>query len=1267
MKMADFNPADVKKVSTACGSLCMWVRAMDTYARVAKTVEPKKAKLKEATGKLQSSQAMLKEKQAALQEVEERVAGLKRKLDATQAKARELEAQEKECTIKLERASKLIGGLGSEKERWEQLCVTLEEGQRNLVGNMVICSGAIAYQGPFTAAYRTKLNATWVQKVKGGTVLIDDAPTVQLLSDPVEIRGWGINGLPMDTLSVENAIFVTRSRRWPMMIDPQGQANRWVKAMNKERKLRIIKLTQGDFLRVLESSIRVGIPVLLENVLEALDPALDPVLLKQTFKQQGRVMIRLGDTDVDYSDDFGFYITSKLPNPHFPPEVCIKVTVVNFTVTFEGLEDQLLADVAMLERPDLESRKESLVVQIAEGRKQIKDLEDKIIRMLAESSGNILDDEELIEALDSSKKTSAKTEVAVKGAEETSREIDVAREAYRPVATRGSILYFVVADFAVVDPMYQYSLQYFKEIFCQTVKSCAKSDNLDERLALLLDAETKNMFVMICRGLFEKHKGLFAFMICVSMLRQAGRIAADEWAFLLRSTCPTDNLPPKPAALALDDRAWSFVVAADAELVCYGGLQESCTKNAAAWQAFLESDAPQDLALPPPYDASLSSFQRLLALKVFRPEKVVFGMSQFVGLEMGDFFKEAPPFDLKSTYDDSSPRTPIVFVLTSGADPTQYLLALAKAQGFVAGETLKMVSLGQGQGPIAEKLITEGREKGHWVCLQNCHLSVSWLPRLDRLLEDLRDAENVHADFRLWLTTMPTKAFPVAALQSSLKLTQEPPKGLKANLTRTYTDMETEAFEACTKPAAYKKLLFGLAFFNAVIQERRKYGAVGWNIAYQWMTSDLVFAQANLQLMIDEQPTTPYESLNVIISDVIYGGRVTDKQDVRLTRAVLATYIVEAAVDDDGYSYCPQIDAHFRYGAPPEGALGSYVDYISTFPLIDRPEIFGLHLNADISCQRKETDDLIDTIISVQPRTAGGGGGKTSDEVVSELADELLEKLPAELKAADAAEATFATLADGSMNPLGIFLSHEMAKFNNLLKTIRSMLAELQRALKGLVVMSAQLDAAYANFLFQQVPAPWGENGKGYPSLKPLASWFRDLLARVAFMSGWLKGGPPNSFWISAFFFPQGFMTSALQAHARRYQLPIDMLLFRAAVLPYADLAAVPAPPDNGVYIHGIFMEGARFDAAAGVMAESRPAELFAPMNCLHLQPADLNDAPPPGHRFECPFYKTNVRAGTLSTTGHSTNHVCNFDLPSNEEPAHWIRRGAALISQTNE
>ena len=453
IKNDKFMPDTVGKVSKAAKSLCMWARAMDTYARVAKTVEPKKAKLKAASEQLAESQSMLKEKQAALQEVERKVAGLKAKLDETQRKSRQLEEQAADTEVKLERADKLVGGLGSEKTRWEELCVKLEAGLVNVVGNTIVCAGAIAYQGPFTAKFRNALNEKWVLSVKDKEVKSADLPTVgNVLADPVQVREWGIYGLPADNLSVENAIFVTRSRRWPLMIDPQSQANRWVKNMEKAHKLRIIKLTQGDFLRVCEQSIRVGIPVLLENVLEKLDPSLDPILLKQVYKSQGRLLIRLGDTDVDYSENFKFYITSSLSNPHYAPEVCIKVTIVNFTVTVDGLEDQLLADVAALERPDLQAKKEELVVSIAEGRNTIQNLEDTILRLLAESSGDILDDEQLINTLDDSKKISKKTEESVAGAEVTTKEINVTCEAYRPVAERGSILYFVIADFGSIDP-----------------------------------------------------------------------------------------------------------------------------------------------------------------------------------------------------------------------------------------------------------------------------------------------------------------------------------------------------------------------------------------------------------------------------------------------------------------------------------------------------------------------------------------------------------------------------------------------------------------------------------------------------------------------------------------------------------------------------------------------------------------------------------------------------------------------------------------------
>ena len=126
------------------------------------------------------------------------------------------------------------------------------------------------------------------------------------------------------------------------MIDPQGQANRWVRNMYSESNLQIIKLTEKEFLRTLENGIRYGAPVLLENVGEELDLSLEPVLLKQVFKKAGQVLLRLGDTDVPYSDEFKFMITTKLANPHYMPEICIKVTIINFTVTMKGLEDQLL-------------------------------------------------------------------------------------------------------------------------------------------------------------------------------------------------------------------------------------------------------------------------------------------------------------------------------------------------------------------------------------------------------------------------------------------------------------------------------------------------------------------------------------------------------------------------------------------------------------------------------------------------------------------------------------------------------------------------------------------------------------------------------------------------------------------------------------------------------------------------------------------------------------------------------------------------------------
>ncbi|RYY33074.1 hypothetical protein EON62_04620 [archaeon] len=234
-----------------------------------------------------------------------------------------------------------------------------------------------------------------------------------------------------------------------------------------------------------------------------------------------------------------------------------------------------------------------------------------------------------------------------------------------------------------------------------------------------------------------------------------------------------------------------------------------------------------------------------------------------------------------------------------------------------------------------------------------------------------------------------------------------------------------------------------------------------------------------------------------------------------------------------------------------------------------------------------------------------------------------------------------------------------MVRFNGLLRVMRSSLEQLRKAVKGVVVMSSALETMYNSFLFQRVPPAW--EAAAYPSLKPLGSWVHDLYERLAALQRWLTRGPPTAFWISGFFFPQGFMTGALQMYARKTRIAIDTLDFRTQMMDF-DETRVTAPPRDGVYIYGMYMEGARWDASAQQMAEMLPGQLYDRLPCMWLEPVLAKSLNTSG-TYACPFYKTSKRAGVLTTTGHSSNFVMTMFLPTTHTQEHWVRRGVALLS----
>ena len=457
-------PVLIEKASKAAKGLCMWCRAMETYDRVAKDVAPKRAQLAKAEAEYAEVSELLATKKAALKEIEDKLASLNQQLEEATAKKAELEAKSEDCANKLERAEKLISGLGGEKDRWTAASEKLGVTYTNITGDVLIASGVVSYMGPFTAVFRDQEVAQWIEKCNDMKMPCSDIfSLVDTFGEPVKIRQWNIDGLPKDTFSIDNGIITSMARRWPLMIDPQEQANKWIKNMSKAAGLISFKLSDGDFARSLENALQFGNPTLLENVLEELDPMLEPVLLKQVFKSGGVMSIRLGDSTVEYNKEFKFYITTKLRNPHYLPEVSVKVTLLNFMITPEGLEDQLLGIVVAKERPELEEEKSRLVLEAAENKRILKEIEDKILKTLSESQGNILDDQSAIDILGSSKRVSDDIGAKQVIADATTKKLDDIREGYQPVAYRSSILFFSIAAMASIDPMYQFSLGVVRE------------------------------------------------------------------------------------------------------------------------------------------------------------------------------------------------------------------------------------------------------------------------------------------------------------------------------------------------------------------------------------------------------------------------------------------------------------------------------------------------------------------------------------------------------------------------------------------------------------------------------------------------------------------------------------------------------------------------------------------------------------------------------------------------------------------------------------
>ena len=1259
-KVRNVTRDKIEKAAKSLTGLYDYLMLLSEYVdNCIKTIDPIRETLDKAT----------KDKDKANREKEEAIAksnaaqATVERLDAEYKKTMEeqqkLSKQVKTAKEKLKRAEQLISLLSGEQKRWTQNVEDLKKQVTNLAGDSLMAAASICYNGPFIYSYRVALENDWRNKIEElGIVHTEEITMKTLLENPIEVNEWKLNGLPNDNLSIENGIIIKNTRRWPLMIDPQNQGSNYIKKFGKRQEcLNVIKASDPNFLNLIKNSIRAEKWVLLENVSENLDPTLEPILNQQTIKKGSSVEIKIGEDLIPWSVKFKLHLSTTIPNPHYSPETFVKVTIVNFGITPQGLQEQMMTLLINNEMPELEQRKNAILIENFESLAELTATEDKILNALEGGSiSKFLENDDLIDQLKESKTKSEEISQKIEESKETTIKIDKEREKYRPAAERSSILFFATLDLSSIDPMYQFSLQWFSKLYEFSIKTTPNSNNKDIRIQNLNKIFTKNLYENVCRSLFEKDKLLFSFVICYKIIvgttGQENFIPIEQWRYFLAGPSGDVQIPENPTEW-INKNEWPtfyrqlHYMSENFEET--KGIEDYFMNKSNLFKDIYDSSTPQTDPLPDEWNDKLTEFLKLCFIKMIRPDKLVNSIQLWIEKNIGKEFIEPPPFELAKSYKQSSNIVPLIFILSPGSDPINDIKKFAEDQGYDKNK-FDTVSLGRGQEGKAMKVLEDMRTRGGWVLLQNCHLAKSFMSKLEEIVENF-DTNWPDKDFRLWLTSMSNPFFPVSILQNSVKITVEPPKGLKNNILRNYKKIEPKDLEDdCIKRNEYKTLLFGLSFFHAIVQDRRKYGPIGWNVRYDFTNEDWMVSRKQIKIFLEEYENIPYQVLDYLIGDINYGGRVTDDKDQRLIKTILSTYLTPDIFKFSKYKFSKS----GTYYCPEPGEHDIYLTYIENLPVNSEPEVFGLHDNADIITAQNEGADLLATVLAVQPRQSSSGG-KSQESIILELLEDITKKTP-EVFDREAVFKQFPTDYNESLNTV---LIQEVIRYNVLLNLMKTSIVTLEKGLTGRIVMDEETEEMAQSLFINQVPVSWG---KVFLSLKPLSSWLIELNSRIKFFKDWIDSGKtPNTFWFSGFSFPQAFMTAVLQNYARSSKTAIDLLTFDFKILDDKKPSDISEKPENGVYVYGMFLEGARWNYEKHILDDSLPKELYTDVPMIHFIPTANRELPTTGVYF-CPLYKVLSRAGTLSTTGHSTNYILFVELPSDRPQSVWIKAGVAMF-----
>ena len=1262
----DFTAAAVAPRSQAAACLCEWVRGVVQYYELFCHVQPKRDAVQELKLRAEEANIRVAKMRVQVERVQARHAELEAAVQEARGDNENVEAERRDTEARLQLLRRLVASLGPEQVTWANAAEALGATRKHSVGDAVLAAALVTYAGPFAATPRAALLAAWAGILAGsGLAYTEEAllDPVLTLATPAKVAEWATQDLPRDAAAVQNACICTHSRRPVLLLDPQFHGLSWVQRtvkgredgfedgagtgdpgsasaeeQQKKRRVRIQRVDdaarkvalarQGAALKTaLLQALPAGDTVVVEQVGGRLEPLLRAVIRRVNG---GYSTVSVDDKDVQINPAFRLILHTKQDTPPVPADVRAELTTVDFGVPLAGLEEQLLSLVVSKEKPQLEERRQEVQLRRARDLILLTELEDGMVCNVAEA-GTLLLEEELVATLEGMKKQvgelGARLDVAAAAEAEAAEE----REEMRPIAQRGALIYNIVSEMAQLERLYRYSLQSFALLYLRTIDvdytsyvfergpggstdGSAVGDEGADRIQLIVSEMTLAISKHVKRGMRRRHGRVFDLMVCLAIMRQAGVLHPDEDRFFMTWTVQPPRRAAPPTAW-LQQEQWDGLLALS-QCQRFTDLHVDVEKRLKRWKDWASAERPEEERLPG--DARyLGPFERMLIVKVLRPDRLAAAAERFCADLLGAGFVSSPPVSLMELMRDTTRVTPVLFMVPPGSDPLKDLESLAHKMGLSeVGGSLKIVAMGDVPGGTANDALKHCAVAGGWIVLTNMHLAGTYMHGFAEEFEDvLRQA---HKDFRVFITAEPSddpaQHLPLSLVENSVKyMSHQTPQGVQACMMKAWSSFAGDQMESTLKCNEHKRLLFALCYVHAAAVGRRRFGSHGWSRPYAFTTSDLVISSQMLSNYLDPNTTAiPWGDIRYILGDVVYGGHIMDAWDGRALHSLLRCTL------NDEFLATGLLAPDFS--CPANGTFQQYTAYLeNSFPM-ESPALLHMHPNSEmwrLTEQAKHTVASLHLLSqplsgapapgepsspttaaaaassssAVAPPPAAGGAekadGGTPAAAVAAASEAAAAAAPTQEAALRAVledmyarlPANFQVSEGRVVSPVSWFVLQEVGRCNALLDAMRGTLSGCLLGLKGQVTITEDMDACMRDAARNAVPRAF--RARAYPWEAGLSAWFADLLKRHEHIGEWAQHLTlPKSVWISGLFSPEGFLAAVLQMHTRKTGVAVDELKIATDVVKKTrdDLTSAPR---EGAYVFGLCLEGASWNTVA--------------------------------------------------------------------------------------